>query len=191
MNVFSALPAIMIFYLIIFGNYAAQLLPCRLQAFINKSILARHIIGFFTLVFFVVLSERSFISGKLNVTEILFKSMIVYIIFLISSRSNVVFWSIGTFMLLIYYVIDLYRKEHPDKKDEDTGETLELILKVLGPLILATYIFGCVVYLGEKRNEFGKNFKIRKFFMGRPYCKGDSPDLEPLFTRFLRGVYLK
>lgn len=191
MNVFGALPAIMIFYLLIFGNYVAELLPCKLQAFISKSIIARHIIGFFTLMFFVVLSERSFISGQLSITEILGKTLIVYMIFLISSRSDVLFWSIGTGLLLVYYVIDLYEKEHPDDKDSETGETLKLVLKILGPLILSVYIMGCVVYLGEKRNEFGKNFQLRKFFMGRPYCRGISPKVEPLFTRFLRGLYLK
>jgi|OM-RGC.v1.017188606 hypothetical protein len=191
MDIFGALPAIMVFYLLIFGNYIAELLPCRLQDFVGKSILARHIIGFFTLVFFVVLSEKSFTSGRLDISSILLRSFIVYLIFIISSRSNIMFWSIGTGLLLVYYVIDLYKKEHPNEKDRETGDILDTVLKVLGPLILTSYILGCIIYLGEKRYEFGDKFRIRKFILGRPYCRGKSPKLEPLLTRFMRGVYLK
>lgn len=169
----------------------AELLPCRLQSFIGKSILARHIIGYFTLLFFVVITEKSFTSGNINVSNVLKNTTLLYIIFIISSRSNLVFWSIGTILLLIYYVIDLYKKEHDNDKDKETGDMLDTFRSVLGPLILMSYILGCVLYLGEKRHEYGNKFQLMKFFMGRPYCIGKSPKLEPFMTRLMRGMYLK
>lgn len=191
MDIFGALPALMIFYLLIFGNYMAELLPCRLQDFVGKSALARQIIGFFTILFFVVLTEKSYTTGRLDVSGVLAKAGIVYLIFMISSRSNLYFWGLGTILLLVYYIIDLYKREHPNDKDKPTGDTLETIRNILGPLILTFYILGFIIYLGEKRNEYGDKFTLLRFLRGKPYCIGKSPKLEPILTRFLKGLYLR
>lgn len=190
MDIFSGLPAIMVFYLIIFGGYTAQLLPCKLQNILNNSILLKHLIGYFTLVFFVVLTEKSVSSKALDITQVLLKSIIVYIVFLISARSNIVFWGIGTGLLLVYYIIDLYRKEHDDTKDKETGETLDSILHVLGYVIVSVYITGLVLYLGEKRYEFGDKFKLWKFVTGTVSCRDKNVKLESIGKRFLKGLYL-
>lgn len=156
----------MIFYLLIFGNYISDLLPKRLQAFMSSSIIARHLIGLFTLIFFVVLSERSLTSGKLDITSVLGKSLIAYAVFMISSRSNLLLWGVGTILLLVYYVIDLYEKEHRYEEDRTTGESLNLALRILGPLILSCYVLGFVMYLSEKRNKLGGAFRLHKFIFG-------------------------
>lgn len=191
MDIFSGLPAIMVFYLIIFGGYTAQLLPCKLQNILSNSILLKHLIGYFTLVFFVVLTEKSVSSRALDITQVLMKSIIIYIVFLISARSNIMFWGIGTGLLLVYYVIDLYRKEHDDTKDKETGELLDSILQILGYLILTAYLTGIVLYLGEKRHEFGDKFNLWKFITGTVSCRDKNVKLESIGNRLLRGLYLK
>ena len=47
---------IFILVLIISANFLAQLFPCRLQQVFNESMFTKHLFGFFTMIFFVVLS---------------------------------------------------------------------------------------------------------------------------------------
>ena len=45
--------ALFLLYLIILGNYAGELLGCRVQEIFSELALAKHMIGIFTLYYFV------------------------------------------------------------------------------------------------------------------------------------------
>ena len=75
----------------------------------------------------------------------------------------------------IVYFIYLYKRE---LKDDDPFKSqlnrLNTYLSYLGALV---GIIGFLVYMGMKKNEYGKNFKYMQFLLGKPDCKGKSPKL--------------
>ena len=48
--------AIFIFLLIISGNYLGNLFPCKVQEQFENNIYLKHFLGYFTLLFFVILT---------------------------------------------------------------------------------------------------------------------------------------
>ena len=68
--------AILVFILIISGNYIGQLFPCNVQAVLSESMIMKHVFGFLTLFFFVLLTLPNF-----TVTEGTQTSLILYFIF--------------------------------------------------------------------------------------------------------------
>jgi len=162
--------AILVFILIISGNYIGQLFPCNVQAVLSESMIMKHVFGFLTLFFFVLLTLPNF-----TVTEGTQTSLILYFIFLIFSKTHYVFWFLTVFIFSIVYFIYLYKRE---LKDDDPFKSqlnrLNTYLSYLGALV---GIIGFLVYMGMKKNEYGKNFKYMQFLLGKPDCKGKSPKL--------------
>ena len=71
--------AIFIFLLIVSGNYLGNLFPCRIQDSFENNMYAKHFLGYFTLLFFVLFTMDEQIR---NVNYILLGSFILYITFL-------------------------------------------------------------------------------------------------------------
>ena len=85
--------AIFIFLLIFFGNYLGNLFPCRIQDSFENNMYAKHFLGYFTLLFFVLFTMDEQVR---NVNYILLGSLILYITFLLLS---------STILYLVFYFI--------------------------------------------------------------------------------------
>jgi len=172
--------AIFVFILIISGNYLGELLPCRVQHFIRHNMIFRHFFGFLTLVFFVVLT-----LPKLFNQDILLISILLYAYFIILSKTYYVFWIIIVSIFGFIFVTTAYLENKSDKKEskgeEDTkGKAKEesvyikYIRYVAGITIMISTVLGFLIYLGNKKREYGKNFHYMDFLLGKPECS-DTP----------------
>ena len=65
---------IFIFILIVSANFLAETFPCKLQYQLRNNMLLKHTFGYFTMIFFVVLSSN--INNK-NIYNIIIKSLIL------------------------------------------------------------------------------------------------------------------
>ena len=95
--------SVFVFILIITGNYLGELMPCRVRHELSENMLLKHTCGYLTLVFFAILTI--FKTTQLN---ILFLSAVVYVYFLILSKTNWKIWLTVVFMLAISYFLYLY-----------------------------------------------------------------------------------
>ena len=108
----------------------------------------------------------------------------------------------------IVYIITIYRKiienkinQHNKEKSDKKSSTEEdatifmndsTILKrliyfkrILGYGILSLTAFGFLVYLGNKKREYGDKFEYIKFFFGNPKCLNKSPEIKSYFGEVL------
>jgi hypothetical protein len=170
--------AIFVFILIISGNYLGGLLPCRVQQLMRDNVFIRHFLGYMTLLFFVVLTMPDLFAGSLFAS-----SSLLYLFFLFFSKTHHVFWVVITLLLGSIYIINLaYRT-----KGSDDNEILQQLKEYehLG-IIRSTAIFfvisftavGFLIYLGNKKREFGKKFEFMKFILGNPECHETSPEIK-------------
>lgn len=164
----TEVPMYMIFvmYLIVSSNYLAQLFPCRLQNILDNSMLAKHFIGFMTLLFFVVLAS----GEEHGATEVLTSSIIIYFLFIMSTRISLFYFGIFILLSSISYVLHLYQKENHNKQMNRAQDILQYMMG-------AVLVVGVVLYFMDKKLEYKKRFSIGTFLIGKPTCRNKSPQI--------------
>ena len=167
---------IFIFILIVSANFLAEIFPCRLQHLLRSNMLVKHIFGLFTMIFFVVLSSG--IKEK-NILNIVKSSFLLYILFILISKSQIYTFYFILLFLGITYIINIIKQEEKEiiqeeliKEDFDNYDHITYILYIL---IIITTIIGVILYMGEKKIEYRNNFNYFTFFLGKPNCAGKSP----------------
>ena len=116
-----------VFILIISGNYIGQLLPCRVQNFLTKNMLFKHMLGYMTLLFFVALTMPSVFRHNQILTVIA-----LYLFFIIFSKTYYVFWIMNVVIFAIIYLISTYFENKTDEWRKNNKE-FEDIFKIIKP----------------------------------------------------------
>jgi hypothetical protein len=168
--------SLFILYLVIASNFLPQTFSCRLQELMNTSMVAKHLFAFMTLIFFVVISNM---KDSIDAGNIVLISVVIYLWFLISTRVHLSVW-IGLIILLgIIYLLQLYENILKDKNQSSNAVTIENIQvgkKILSYFSLVVTLIGFIIYLGEKKLEYGNEFSYLTFILGNPKCKGYTPN---------------
>lgn len=188
-----------IFILIVSGNYLGALLPCKVQDFIEHNMYMRHFLGYMTMLFFVILT-----MPDLFINNIFTSSISLYLYFLFFSKTYWKIWVAIIIILSIIYLIntiyDMRRTKSNlsgisyDDINDEANKSLFLgyedvfidmyakhmpnIRTAVIALILLLTLIGFLIYLGNKKKEFGKNFNFIKFLFGNPVCKHYTPPIK-------------
>ena len=103
--------SIFILFLIISSNYLGELFPCRVQKLLSQNIYFKHIFGYLTLSFFVVLVDP---YKKINIYTVFKESFILYILFLFFVNTQKYFFLLSVFFLFLIYVLNLKKIEYEE-----------------------------------------------------------------------------
>ena len=183
--IFEKAVAIFIFMLIISGNSLAELFPCRIQQMLKENIYVKHLVGFLTLFFFGVLTipDLANIGGIIN-------SFLLYLIFVITANVDYKIWIVLFVLYAIMYLLHLIKQDYTKIKDGTKKmhtsnevtifnkiniEQINKIQTLVISLITILTIVGFIIYMGDKKLEYGKNFKYSIFFTGKTNCQYTSP----------------
>jgi hypothetical protein len=172
----SNLFCIFIFFLIVSANFLAQLFPCRIQYVLVNNMFVKHLFGLFTMIFFVVLTSG--IKNK-NILNILINGLVLYIIFMLITKCNIYVFFIIIGLLATTYIINIIKEEEIEnnKKELDVNNIYDTITYIIYIIICVFIILGILLYMGEKKIEYKKDFNYITFFIGKPSCKGESPNV--------------
>ena len=188
--------------LLMSANYLGELFPCQVQAVFSKNMIVKHILGFLSLMFFVVLTRPNLYTSS----NFVYISVLLYGFFMFLSKLNYIIWFIVFGIFAILYVSHVYLNQiesenqinrskigdntvSPDADDKmptqnitEKIETIKMIQKYLLFAVLPTTLVGFIHYLGEKKIEFGPNkFNYTQFLFGKPRCKDFSPEYKGFF----------
>jgi hypothetical protein len=76
------------------------------------------------------------------------------------------------------YIIELFKQDEKKKdetqRDKSRIEQFAKAQQVLVGLSSLLILIGVIVYVGEKKSEYGKQFQWGTFFFGKTTCKGDK-----------------
>ena len=170
--------SLFILYLVISSNFLPQTFSCRLQQLLNSSMIVKHLFGFMTLLFFVVATNT---KKDITAINILLISVAIYLWFIISTKMHLSVWGLLIIILGIVYLLQLYESNLNDNKSNDENvndadiENIQSLKKILTYISLLITAFGFIIYLGEKKLEYGEEFSFMKFIIGNPICKGYTP----------------
>ena len=166
---------IFLFIFIISGNYLGELLGCRLIKLLKENIIIKHLLGFLTLFLTLVFTI------DLNTSLIkLFKiSCILYIVFILSSKTTKYINYLLVIIFIISFIIQLYKDRLNNKKIKNIItnkekiylEYIQLYNNYIFKIIIALIIIGIVIYIGEQKRSYRENFNYYTFFMGEINCK--------------------
>lgn len=171
--------SLFILFVIIGGNYMSQLFPCRLQGFLDESMLAKHALGFFTLLLFVELTNTSGNDDGVSWKTTFARSLLLYTWFVFTTTMEPSVFFFLLVLLTVLYVLRLYIGKLSTKANPVDIKTVEKLRKLETTLYyscIGVTMFGVIAYYGRKKNELGKNFNIAKFFIGKVDCRGTRPD---------------
>lgn len=176
--------AIFIFLLIVSGNYLGNLFPCRVQYALEHNIWLKHFLGFFTLLFFVLLTmppEEG--AAPPDVFSLLSSSGLLYLFFVFLSNTPAWVWLCVFILSSIIYLLELHKKHfkylnksEPDERiarnNQNKINNYSFAQTSLTSVSVLLTLFGFLVYIGEKKIEYKKNFNYMTFMFGAPSCRG-------------------
>ena len=168
---------VLLFVLILSGNFIAELLPCRIQYRMQNDMRLKHFIGFLTLSFFVTISLNNYTEiSNLKKLSLAFG---LYLFFLAFSKVEPKIWLYSLVLLTFIYVLNLVKDDVKNDKyiilgNLDKQENLDLltkISKVSSGISVLIILIGMIAYFFEKKKEYKKDFTFAKFFRGTTTCK--------------------
>lgn len=182
------LQSIFVLILIISANFLAQLFPCRIQEMLKTNMYLKHFFGLLTMMFFAVLAVPDMSA---NIILMTLKTIILYIWFILITKADVYFFLAIMFCLLIVYLINIFKTNAKTqltdvKKDNNNDiESLDKEIKtydryenILFIVTIILTVSGMMLYMGEKKEEYGSKFNYIYFFLGKPECKNNSPKID-------------
>ena len=173
-------PAIILLYLIISANFTAEVFGCRMQHYLKKSTLAKHIVGLMTMIFFVVGTTDW--SREHDFFKYSGFALSYYFIFLLTTRLPFRFLMGVLFLFTLMYYIEIYKNSLlASNKDglnplsevrnmyvfQDIYNYQQILLKGA----LAFIFLGFVLYFRNHQYEYGKLFNVFNFLSANTKCK--------------------
>jgi hypothetical protein len=180
---FSRFAFVFLIYAIITSGYINETLSCQMRHFLKTAHYARHILGVVMVFVFIMLeggwsfdkkqdeeAENDWSSG--NVLHSIALASMIYLVFMISSKSqlipNIIFFS----LVFILYGINTQRSYWYVRKriGDDVNRRIiqaEIVVFAAALVILA---YGFVNYLLYQRKSYGSSFVWSKFFLGTSKC---------------------
>ena len=172
------LHSIFIMILIISANWMMALYPCRFRALMTENIYVRHVFGFFTMIFFVVITNS---DGSFNLQTTFIDSIYLYTLFIFLLRTPLFIFLAILALLAGLYVLNIKKKEiNEDKKIEEKTkeEYLKNLSMIKNVISITTYFLlflGFFIYLGQKKLEYKNKFDYITFLFGKIECKNTTP----------------
>lgn len=173
------------------ANYLGDLFPCQVQSVFANNMLVKHLLGFLSLMIFIVLTRPTLYTS----TNFVYMSLILYAGFMFLSKLNYIIWFLVFGIFAIIYVLHVYLSQielenqinsnkigsntvSPDEINkmptEDISTKIETIKQVQKYLFIATIpisIVGLFHYIGEKKLETGvRGFNLKRILIDRPQC---------------------
>ena len=182
----SKISALFMFILIISGSFLGEIFPCKLRKELTNNMYLKHLFGFFTMIFFVVISspdaEDDDASGSpKSIMDTILSSSILYTMFILITKIPLTIFYIifvllgGTYLMSLHkqnLVTNMTKPNQPNKNDSLAE------LKRYDQFITYTYIaifiilfFGVISYARKKKMEYKGKFDYITFFLGKTTCK--------------------
>ena len=170
---------IFLFIFIISGNYLGELLGCRLINLLEEDIIIKHLLGFLTL--YLTLSYT--IDLNTSLIELFKISCILYVIFILSSKTTKYINYLLMFIFIITFIVQLYedrlnnkkKLNFLSKKEETNLKYVEQYNKYIFKTIIIIMFIGVLIYIGEQKRSYKNNFNYFDFIFGKKDCnKGEE-----------------
>jgi hypothetical protein len=163
--------SLFIIYLLISCNFLAQLFSCQLQNILRNHMYVKHIVGFCTMLFCIILVDST-IQKENRYLEGLGYAIIFYIWFWITTKTNLYITLNVIVLFVIIYVLQLYKNSlNNDQDNEFDKEKISNLQIYISVIAFVVSLIGFIIYYLEKKKEYKDNWNTKDFLLGRTDCK--------------------
>ena len=163
---------LLILYLIISSNFLAQTFGCKTRYIATKNMYVKHILGFFTLLYFVNSVNTDKTMDEFLFFKNFFKTIMLYVVFILTTRMDNKVFVILIGLLMINFILSQYVNTLDTKHFAAKLQTYDTISKVISKLAIVSLVIGVILYLNEKHIK-GK-FSFSRFLIGKTTCNKGS-----------------
>ncbi len=96
---------------------------------------------------------------------------------MVSTRLRFDMWLLLVAALGTMYVLKIYKENADQELSSEAKEKIETTESILFYVSMGITLLGALLYLGEKKIEYGSKFDYHKFFFGQVECKRSSPSV--------------
>jgi hypothetical protein len=176
---------IFLIYALVTSGYITEILSCQMRIFLQNKWYARHVLAVI-LVFAFIMFEggwdfdkdrenqepNNWASG--NTLHSLVIAFIIYLVFLISSKSNLIANIIFFSLLFFLYIINTYREYQLRRSEinESTNNNIILFEQIIFSITVIVLVVGFIdyYYYKKKQHEKKNDFKWFEFLVGTTKC---------------------
>lgn len=181
--ILSRFAFIFVIYAVVTSGYIQEVLSCQMRSFLQNMYYPRHLFGILLVFIFIMMeggwgwnSEENdaqpndWSSG--NVIDTLSMALLIYTIFLLSSKSkflpNVMFFV----LMFILYCLNTQRNYWNARKMISEESNQKLLDMEIGMFIVSmiVLVFGFGEYIFYQKEEYGSAFSWYTFFLGTKKC---------------------
>ena len=154
---------LLIFLLILLANFIGDVSSCSLRLFLNKNMIAKHVVAFFSLLLFVTveLYENS------HIYTILTNTILMYICFISLMRTYYVFTFISLGLIAICYILTLHinflKKQNKPIEEIKRYENIRTNLFIIS---LISIVIGFVYNIKILNDTYKNKFSINIYLIG-------------------------
>jgi hypothetical protein len=166
-NSFDTSTALAGMYLWLLFGFFSSLLGCDLQRTVTQNMYVKHLVALVTFFFLMTVIDS---NNKEGIAKTWLKTIIVYLLFLMSTKSKL----LASVTVLLVLVIDQTIKIHMQYLlQHNKNEDLSIYQKVrdfLYLFLIIVIVVGYIHYFIRARREFGQMFEYKKFIFGTNAC---------------------
>ena len=179
--------SIFILYLLIGANFLVPTFTCGFHSNLQKSPFLKHIIGFFTMLFFVTLTNTEKSKDKYLYFRKVGMTFILYVMFILSTRAEDSLFIIFMLLLTANFILNSYADSLDPELYEQDIKKYKKYSKYLTQLTVVVLVFAVIMYFGKKKIQFSKDTKnLNTFLFENPSC-----DLRADKKKYSYGTLLK
>ena len=149
-------------YLLIASAALYSIFASPIRDMLEKNLFVKHILGYLTLLFFIVLTG----AVEVNYIQAVIFTFFVYIWFVMTTKLSLNYWLLTIFILGGLYALQMYKQTEEDltHKEKKFISEMEYIGSAAGFLVT---LVGFVSYYLTKKGEAGSGFRLYHFFNGK------------------------
>jgi hypothetical protein len=169
-NSFETTTVLTALYLWLIFGFLSPLVNCDLQRAIAHDPWTRHLISFLGFFFlFTVLA----VDSKYSVLAVFIKSILVYILFMLATKSRIFFIVPVLLLLCLDQVLKTQIAHVKTVSPKSDTSKLEKARGVILYVVIALVIVGSIHYGIKQRRDHGPDFSWTTFFLGTGKCNMD------------------
>ncbi len=173
----SFIKGLLLIALAVSGNFVGNTLGCKTQYHMTNNMYVKHLV-LIAIIYFTISFSSDTSSNPLSYIKTTFLLWSMYLLF---TKQNILFTGISALLLFTSYMLDSYVTYYNDLISKETDETtknayqnkLDIITKARSFIFygaVVTIIVGFAMYFFDKYREYGKDFDILKFILGKTTC---------------------
>lgn len=169
---FNATTALANMYLWLLFGYLATQINCDLQRLMFNSVIVRHLVSLLAFFFLFTLIDS---TNKSNLITTWTKTLVVYGLFILTTKSK---WFFIVPVLILLLIDQSIKKYEQNVKDQSAKIRIEKISKCINFLVIVIIVIGAIDYYFRQKQEYKRNFSFVKFLFGtNKACKKSMTQL--------------